>query len=223
MSGTAAPGDQQSSIDAATRESMRERLHTRAAKDEARADDAGSDQSKSDHVDSDQVDPDLLEAIRQLGLTGRASLDAAGATAKSLRSLVAADVSLARSALGRALAFTGVAIAFGGSAWLLLMTTLVVVLKGPVGMSWAVALLISALFSVAVTAIAAWMAMRYFEHTRLQATRRQLARLGIGELADFAPGPESPDSAREVARQRLHEQPDGKPAKDEQGVSVTPP
>lgn len=222
MSGTAAPGDPQSPFDAASRESMRERLHTRAAKDEARAEDAGSDQSESG-VDPDHVDPDLLEAIRQLGLTGRASLDAAGATAKSLRSLVAADVSLARSALGRALAFTGVAIAFGGSAWLLLMTTLVVVLKGPVGMSWAVALLISALFSVVVTAIAAWMAMRYFEHTRLQATRRQLARLGIGELADFAPDPESPGSAREVARQRLHEQPGGEPAKDEQGVSVTPP
>ncbi|WP_456986895.1 phage holin family protein [Lysobacter sp. A286] len=219
MSGTAEPGDQQSPpMDDASRESMRERLHTRAAKDDARADDADSD-----HVDPDQVEPDLLEAIRQLGLTGRASLDAAGATAKSLRSLVAADVSLARSALGRALAFTGVAIAFGGSAWLLLMTTLVVVLKGPVGMSWAVALLISALFSLTVTAIAAWMAMRYFEHTRLHATRRQLARLGIGELADFAPDPESPDSAREVVRQRLHDRPRGEPAKDGQGVSVTPP
>ena len=33
------------------------------------------------------------------------------------------------------------------------------------------------------TAIAGWMAMRYFEHTRMKATRRQLARLGIGELA----------------------------------------
>ena len=35
--------------------------------------------------------------------------------------------------------------------------------------------------------IGGWMAMRYFEHTRLQATRRQLARLGIGELSGFMP------------------------------------
>ena len=47
-----------------------------------------------------------------------------------MRSLVAADISLARSAFGRTLAITGVAIVFGASAWLLLMATLVVLLNG---------------------------------------------------------------------------------------------
>lgn len=180
-------------------------------------------QDKPDQEGSESIDPDLLEAVRELGLTGRASLGAARDTAKSLRSLVAADISLARSALGRTLAMTGFAIAFGGSAWLLLMATLVVILGGPVGLSWATALLIPSLLSVAVTAIAARWAMRYFEHTRLQATRRQLARLGIGELSDFVPDPDSPGSARDVRGQQFRDGADGEPTKDQQGVPVTPP
>ncbi|HEU4773692.1 MAG TPA: phage holin family protein [Lysobacter sp.] len=140
--------------------------------------------------------PELLEALRQIGLTGRASLAAAGDAAKALRSLVVADVSLARSALGRTLALSGLAIACGASSWLFLMGALVVVLNGPVGLSWSLALLIPALLSLLVTGFASWMAMRYFDHTRLQATRRQLARLGIGELADFMPSPASAESAR---------------------------
>ncbi len=153
-------------------------------------------QGRDVDADDAQVAPELLEALRQIGLTGRASLSAAGDAAKSLRTLVAADVSLARSALGRTLALSGLAIACGASSWLFLMGTLVVILNGPVGLSWSVALLIPAALSLLVTAFASWMAMRYFEHTRLQATRRQLARLGIGELADFMPSPGSAASAR---------------------------
>ncbi|MGH8074689.1 MAG: phage holin family protein [Lysobacter sp.] len=171
----------------------------------------------------DALPPDLLEAMRQIGATGRASLGAAGDTAKALRSLVVADVSLARSALGRSLALTGFAIAFGASAWLLLMATLVVFLSRQVGLPWSAALLIPAVLSVAATVAAAWIAMRYFEHTRLQATRRQLARLGIGELADFMPSPDSPESARAASRHGPASATETQPVKDERGVDVTPP
>ena len=58
--------------------------------------------------------PGLEEALRGLGEEGRAGLKAATDVAKALRILIAADISLARSAFGRTLAFTGVAIAFGG-------------------------------------------------------------------------------------------------------------
>lgn len=172
--------------------------------------DRDADASASD-ADGAPVQPELLEALRQIGLTGRASLTAAGDAAKALRSLVAADVSLARSALGRTLALSGLAIACGASSWLFLMGALVVVLNGPVGLSWTIALLIPAMLSLLVTAFASWMAVRYFEHTRLQATRRQLARLGIGELADFMPSPASAESARERDR-KTPDDPDAPPS-----------
>lgn len=146
-------------------------------------------------TDDAPVPPELLEALRQIGQTSRASLAAAGDAAKAMRSLVAADVSLARSALGRTLAFSGVAVVCGASSWLFLMGTLVAILHGPAGLSWTIALLIPAVLSLLVTAFASWMAMRYFEHTRLQATRRQLARLGIGELAGSIPSAGSVDPA----------------------------
>lgn len=172
---------------------------------------------------SDAPPPDLAEALRQIGATGRAGLDAGVDAAKAMRSLVFADISLARSALGRALAFTGVAIAFGASAWLLLMATLIVFLSRQLQWPWSLSLLLTAVLSLAITAFGGWMAVRYFEHTRLQATRRQLARLGIGELADFTPDPGSPVSTREATERAPVESPDGAPVKDRQGIDVTPP
>lgn len=171
----------------------------------------------------DALPPDLLEAMRQIGATGRASLGAAGDTAKALCTLVVADVALARSAAGRSLAFGGMAVAFGASAWLLLMATLVVFLSRQLGWSWSAAMLVPALLSLVAAAAAGVLAMRYFEHTRLQATRRQLARLGIGELAEFMPDPDSPVSARAASARNPPGNGHGAPAKDEQGIDVTPP
>lgn len=165
--------------------------------------------------------PDLGESLSELGATARASLGAATASAKAMRSLVAADLSLARSALGRAVAFAGVAIVFGASAWLFLMGSLVALLTS-LGLSWLLAMLIAALLSLAVTAYACWRAMHYFDHTRLQATRRQLARLGIGELADFMPGPGSSESARDAARRHAQARQDPE-KKTEPGVDAAPP
>lgn len=167
--------------------------------------------------------PDLGESLRQVGAAGRAGLGAAGDAAKAFRTLLAADLSLARSALGRALAFTGVAIVFGASAWLLLMTSLIVFLSRTLGWPWPLSLLLTALLSLVITAFAGWKSMQYFDHTRMQATRRQLARLGIGELADFSPEPGSAVSTRDVTEHTPPKTMDGRPLKDDQGIDVTPP
>ena len=167
--------------------------------------------------------PDLGESLREVGGAARAGLKQAGNTAKAFRVLMAADVSLARSAFGRTLALTGVAIAFGASAWLLLMATLVVFLHRQLGWSWSAALLTTAVLSLVITAISAWQGIRYFEHTRMQATRRQLARLGVGELADFTPEAGSVASTRDVTANAPPADSDGKPVKDERGIDVTPP
>ena len=165
--------------------------------------------------------PGLEASLRALGAEGRAGLKAAGDVAKALRILIAADISLARSAFGRTLALTGVAIAFGASAWLLLMAAMIAAMQAA-GLSWVIALLIAALLSVAVTAGAGYAAMRYFEHTRLQATRRQFARLGFGELADFMPDAHSHESTAEAAR-RMAEANAGEPVKKGLGIDVTKP
>lgn len=166
--------------------------------------------------------PDLAESLRQVRAAGRAGLGAANEAAKALRILIGADLSLARSAFGRALAFTGVAIAFGGSAWMLLMATLTAVLHDALGWSWALSLGVCAALSLVVTALGGWLAMHYFEHTRMQATRRQLARLGIGELSDFMPDPDSPESTQQAAA-RVAEANEDQPAKKGLGVDITPP
>ncbi len=83
-------------------------------------------------------------------------------------------------------------------------------------------LLLCAVLSAAVTGWAVWLSMRYFEHTRLQATRRQLARLGIGELSEFMPDPESGESSHEAA-ERVARASQGKPAKKGLGIDITPP
>ncbi|WP_462113929.1 phage holin family protein [Lysobacter xanthus] len=166
--------------------------------------------------------PELEESLRQVMAAGRASMGAVSDASKAFRGLLAADVSLARSAFGRSLAFAGLAVAFGASAWLLLMASTVVVLRAQVGLSWVVAMLACAGLSIVVCALAAWGAMRYFEHTRLKASRRQLARLGFGELADFTPAPGSARSAKSVEDADLTTA-SGAPIKDEVGVPVTPP
>lgn len=171
----------------------------------------------------DTAAPDLAEALREFGASGRAGLTAANDVAKSLRILIAADVSLARSAFGRTLALTGVAIAFGASAWLLLMATLIVALSRGLGWPWSLSMLLTAGLSVVVTGFAAWGASRYFEYTRMQATRRQFARLGLGELAEFMPDTDSHESSENAAQRVADATSANAPVKKGLGVDVTPP
>jgi hypothetical protein len=166
--------------------------------------------------------PGVEEALRALGQTGRATWNAGRDASKAFRILLAADVSLARSAFGRTLALTGVAIAFGASSWLLLMAALVVWLSVGLGWAWSLSLLLTAALSVVVTGVAGWRAMRYFDHTRLQATRRQLARLGVGELAAFMPDAGSAAST-EAAAERVADATGKQPVKKGLGVDITPP
>ncbi|HEY4556273.1 MAG TPA: phage holin family protein [Lysobacter sp.] len=179
----------------------------------------GGDQAQGAGAPASPPAPDLLESLRQIKAAGRASASAAGDAGRAFRTLLSADIALARSAMGRAIAFVSIAIIFGASAWLMLMTALVIALVRHLDWPWSVALISCALLSLVVTGYGAWRAMFYFEHTRLRATRRQLARLGFGELADYTPGPGSPESTR-AAADRLAE---SGPLKDKQGIDVTPP
>jgi membrane protein implicated in regulation of membrane protease activity len=183
---------------------------------------AGEDAGRAD-ASPDPAAPDLLETLRQVGDGGKSTWQAGRDAAKALRLLVAADISLARSAFGRTLACTGAAIAFGGSAWLLLMGALVAGVHLALGWSWTLSLLATGVLSLALAALAGWGAMRYFEHTRLKATRRQLARLGIGELSKLMPAPDSGVSAQAVTERvaEVATQPGAKVKQD--GVEITPP
>jgi hypothetical protein len=166
--------------------------------------------------------PGLVELLRELGQGSQSTWQASRDAAKALRLLIAADVSLARSAVGRTLAFTGFAIAFGGSAWLLLMAALVAWLSVGLGWSWSLSLLLTGVASLALAALGAWQALRHFEHTRLQATRRQLARLGVGELSKLMPGAGSGRTARHAA-DRVEAAADDTTVKSDLGVEITPP
>ena len=166
--------------------------------------------------------PGIDELVRELGTTGAATLHAGRDAGKALRILVAADISLARSALGRTVAFTGAAIALGASAWLLLMATLVAWLALGLGWAWSLAMVLPAALSLVAAAVTGWIATRYFEHTRMKATRRQFARLGFGELAGLIPDAGSSGTAEEATEQ-VAEATDAAPVKKGLGVDVTPP
>lgn len=142
--------------------------------------------------------PSLEDSIRQVTSASRRTADAAKHSLRSLRRLASADFALARSAFGRALAWSGVAIVFGASAWLLMAATLIALLQSW-GMSWLQALLITSLLSLLVTALAAWRVSFFFQHTGMHATRRQLSRLGLFD----EPSEEDPDADVQI--------PEGKP------------
>lgn len=128
--------------------------------------------------------PSIDEAFRDIGEAGREGLSAALDTGRALRGLLIADLALARSALGRAMLWVSVAIIFGASSWLLLMAALIALLQGVLGWSWLASMSAAAGLSLVVTGFGVWQALRYFEYTRLTATRRQLRRLGLGHDDD---------------------------------------
>lgn len=139
--------------------------------------------------------PGLEESIRDVGQAGRATVDSAKHTLRSLRRLASFEFALARSAFGRALAWSGVAIVFGASAWLLLAGTLIALMQRW-GLSWFHSLLITSLLSLAVTGYAVWRVSFFFRHTGMHATRRQLARLGLFD-EPHADDPEGRDDETE--------------------------
>ena len=139
--------------------------------------------------------PGIDASVRQFGIAGRATLNSARDTGRALRGLVAADLALARSAMGHALAWVGVAIVFGASSWLLLMGALIALLQR-FGWSWLQALSFAGVLSLLVTGFAAWRTSRHFDHAGLHATRRQLARLGIGDEGEDDPADQTTDQSK---------------------------
>jgi hypothetical protein len=99
--------------------------------------------------------PDLADTLMEVGAAGRAAFGSAKDAGRAFRGLVSADFALARSAFGRALAWAGVAIVFGASAWLLVTGALIALMQR-FGFSWLQALSLAALLSLAVTALAVW-------------------------------------------------------------------
>ena len=151
-----------------------------------------SDNAPPPHAEpAPDASPDLTHSIRQVGDAGRDTLQSARQTLRSLRRLASADFALARSAFGRALAWSGVAIVFGASAWLLLAATLIALLRS-FGLSWLTSLLITSLASLAVTGYAVWRVSYFFHHTGMHATRRQLSRLGLFDETDEAADDDAP-------------------------------
>jgi len=132
--------------------------------------------------------PGIDATVRAIGAEGRATLDSALDAGRALRRLVSADLALARSALGRALAWTGVAIVFGASSWLLLMGALIALLQS-FGLSWLVSISSAALLSLVVMGIAIWRVSVFFDHAGMHATRRQLSRLGLFQESDGGDDP----------------------------------
>ena len=177
----------------------------------------GTDDGTQQRADA----PGIADALKELGDTGKATWAAGREAATALRILVTADFALARSAAGRTLALTAIAIIFGASAWLLLMAALIAWLSLNVGWAWGISLLVCGSASLLLTLGAGWLALHYFEHTRMKATRRQLARMGIGELGDFMPDVDSAKSAKASAEKVADATEGG--VKKGLGVDVTPP
>lgn len=145
---------------------------------------SGGDEGPEPAAQGRGPSPSIEESYREIRDAGREGLSAAIDTGRALRGLFIADFALARSALGRALLWVSVAIVFGASSWLLLMAALIALLQGVLGWSWLTSMLAAAGLSLVVTAVGVWQALHYFEFTRLHATRRQLRRLGMGDLDD---------------------------------------
>ncbi len=132
--------------------------------------------AKATADDTAADNPGLNETLRQLRDGLHASAQGTLDSGQALGELLLADLALARAAGLRALLCAGAALVLAGSAWLLLMATLVATLH-TTGLGWGSALLLSALLTLAASALAGWLAARYFRHTALRASRRQWAGL----------------------------------------------
>lgn len=127
--------------------------------------------------------PPLDESFRGLADTGTSLLRSTWGTFRAFRALIVADLALSRSAGGRVLVLAAIGTALGASTWLFGMGLLVVILR-TFELPWWAAVAIPTGLSLIGTLLCGWLALRAFELTRFQATRRQLAKLGIGDDPD---------------------------------------
>jgi len=120
--------------------------------------------------------PGLVESLNQVNQAGQQTLHSATHAFDALRTLLWADLALARGALRQALLWSVLVVVFATSAWLFLIVALTVLMQW-LGLPWAVALLMSGLISLLAAFFALSNVRFYLRHTDLAATRRQLAKL----------------------------------------------
>ena len=138
--------------------------------------------------------PHLDESIRRIRAAAKETASSGLDSGRALRKLVSADFALARSALGRALAWSAVSIVFGASAWLLAMGAAIALLQS-FGLSWLLSISITMLVSLVVTGLAAWRVSVFFDYAGMHATRRQLTRMGLFSEASGDDADEDDDMA----------------------------
>ena len=130
--------------------------------------------------DSSSDAPPLDEAARRIGAAGKALGMELWTAVRAFRALFMAELALSRSAILRVLVLATIGTALGGTAWLYLMAMGVLGLQA-LGLPWWVAVGIPALVSLLGAAVCVWLALRALDDTQFKATRRQLARFGIGD------------------------------------------
>ncbi|NYZ61795.1 phage holin family protein [Luteimonas sp. SJ-16] len=118
------------------------------------------------------------ESIRRIRAAATETVSSGLDSGRALRKLISADFALARSALGRGLAWSAVSVIFGASAWLLAMGAAIALLQSW-GLSWLASISITMLLSLVVAGLAAWRVSVFFDLAGMHATRRQLSRLGL--------------------------------------------
>ena len=127
--------------------------------------------------------PPLDEAARRIGAAGKALGHELWTAVRAFRALFMAELALSRSAILRVLVLATIGTALGGTAWLYLMAMGVLGLQA-LGLPWWAAVGVPALVSLLGAALCVWLALRALEDTQFKATRRQLARFGVGDDPD---------------------------------------
>lgn len=133
--------------------------------------------------DSPSDAPPLDEAARRIGAAGKALGHELWTAARAFRALFMAELALSRSAILRVLVLATIGTALGATAWLYLMAMGVLGLRA-LDLPWWAAVGIPALASLLGAGVCVWLALRALEDTQFKATRRQLARFGIGDDPD---------------------------------------
>lgn len=127
--------------------------------------------------------PPLDEVARRIGAAGKALGYELWTAARALRALFMAELALSRTAILRVLLLAAIGTALGATAWLYLMAMGVLGLQA-MGLPWWAAVGIPALVSLLGAGVCGWLALKALEDTQFRATRRQLARFGVGDDPD---------------------------------------
>jgi uncharacterized membrane protein YqjE len=125
------------------------------------------------------LDPGLIEVARQLLHEGSAAGRSTLSTLQAVKTLAAAELALAKTALGRAaMMLIGAGLAALVAVFYLFATLSALLVS--LGLGWPAALGIATLALLLITGGLAWRAMALSRMARFDATRRQLGRLREG-------------------------------------------